>query len=147
MYTKAHNGQTTAKLLRQLPADVTWQRVGRDAEQGLFAHRLEALSRALARQAQRDQCRAIRAHQLRVARHNDLRARFFSQHPAHGRILYHADREHERRREANGADGAHHCLCCLVLEHIARHAGRYQPARIGAIETISSMVALAAPRD
>jgi hypothetical protein len=32
VYTKVHNGQTTAKLLRQLPADVTWQRVGRNAE-------------------------------------------------------------------------------------------------------------------
>jgi cell division septum initiation protein DivIVA len=32
VYTKAHNGQTTAKLLRQLPATVTWQRVGRNAE-------------------------------------------------------------------------------------------------------------------
>jgi len=32
VYTKAHNGQTTAKLFRQLPADVTWQRVGRNAE-------------------------------------------------------------------------------------------------------------------
>jgi hypothetical protein len=32
VYTKAHNGQTTAKLLRQLPTDVTWQRVGRNAE-------------------------------------------------------------------------------------------------------------------
>lgn len=31
-YTKAHNGQTTAKLFRQLPAGVTWQRVGRNAE-------------------------------------------------------------------------------------------------------------------
>jgi hypothetical protein len=32
VYTKVHNGQTTAKLLRQLPADVPWQRVGRNAE-------------------------------------------------------------------------------------------------------------------
>jgi hypothetical protein len=32
VYTKVHNGQTTAKLLRQLPADATWQRVGRNAE-------------------------------------------------------------------------------------------------------------------
>jgi hypothetical protein len=32
VYTKVHNGQTTAKLLRQLPATVTWQRVGRNAE-------------------------------------------------------------------------------------------------------------------
>jgi hypothetical protein len=32
VYTKAHNGQTTAKLCRQLPAAVTWQRVGRNAE-------------------------------------------------------------------------------------------------------------------
>jgi hypothetical protein len=32
VYTKAHNGQTTAKLCRQLPATVTWQRVGRNAE-------------------------------------------------------------------------------------------------------------------
>jgi hypothetical protein len=32
VYTKVHNGQTTAKLCRQLPATVTWQRVGRNAE-------------------------------------------------------------------------------------------------------------------
>ena len=32
VYTKAHNSQTTAKLCRQLPATVTWQRVGRNAE-------------------------------------------------------------------------------------------------------------------
>jgi hypothetical protein len=32
VYTKAHNGQTTAKLHRHLPAGVTWQRVGRNAE-------------------------------------------------------------------------------------------------------------------
>jgi hypothetical protein len=32
VYTKAHNGQTTAKLCRQLPATATWQRVGRNAE-------------------------------------------------------------------------------------------------------------------
>jgi hypothetical protein len=32
VYTKAHNGQTTAKLCRQLPATVMWQRVGRNAE-------------------------------------------------------------------------------------------------------------------
>jgi len=32
VYTKAHNGQTTAKLCRQLPTTVTWQRVGRNAE-------------------------------------------------------------------------------------------------------------------
>jgi len=32
VYTKVHNGQTTAKLCRQLPAAVTWQRVGRNAE-------------------------------------------------------------------------------------------------------------------
>jgi hypothetical protein len=38
VYTKAHNGQTTAKLLRQLPADVTWQRVGRNAEAVYLPH-------------------------------------------------------------------------------------------------------------
>jgi hypothetical protein len=32
VYTKAHNGQTTAKLHKRLPAAVTWQRVGRNAE-------------------------------------------------------------------------------------------------------------------
>jgi hypothetical protein len=32
VYTKAHNGQTTAKLCRQLPTTATWQRVGRNAE-------------------------------------------------------------------------------------------------------------------
>jgi hypothetical protein len=32
VYTKAHNGQTTAKLHRCLPTVVTWQRVGRNAE-------------------------------------------------------------------------------------------------------------------
>jgi hypothetical protein len=32
VYTKVHNGQTTAKLCRQLPATVAWQRVGRNAE-------------------------------------------------------------------------------------------------------------------
>jgi hypothetical protein len=38
VYTKVHNGQTTAKLLRQLPADVTWQRVGRNAEAVYLPH-------------------------------------------------------------------------------------------------------------
>jgi hypothetical protein len=38
VYTKAHNGQTTAKLLRQLPANVTWQRVGRNAEAVYLPH-------------------------------------------------------------------------------------------------------------
>jgi len=38
VYTKAHNGQTTAKLCRQLPATVTWQRVGRNAEAVYLPH-------------------------------------------------------------------------------------------------------------
>jgi hypothetical protein len=38
VYTKVHNGQTTAKLLRQLPPDVTWQRVGRNAEAVYWPH-------------------------------------------------------------------------------------------------------------
>jgi len=32
VYTKAHNGRTTAKLHRHLPATATWTRVGRNAE-------------------------------------------------------------------------------------------------------------------
>ena len=38
VYTKAHNGQTTAKLCRQLPATVDWQRVGRNAEAVYLPH-------------------------------------------------------------------------------------------------------------
>jgi hypothetical protein len=38
VYTKAHNGQTTAKLRRQLPATMTWQRVGRNAEAVYLPH-------------------------------------------------------------------------------------------------------------
>jgi len=38
VYTKAHNGQTTAKLCRQLSATVDWQRVGRNAEAVYLPH-------------------------------------------------------------------------------------------------------------
>jgi len=42
VYTKAHNGKTTAKLRRRLAATATWQRVGRNAEAVYLPHQLVA---------------------------------------------------------------------------------------------------------